>query len=336
MNPTINVAFEKYYQFLRDCALEKSTDIEGSWSGFIGDLRSYIPSQSEDFDHSFRACLRRGWFSQFTAPAFSNLAYSRHILAWYINHLECEGFDLGLEPDNVFESSLMDGSLRYPYKGRAVSLDFLRFLTIVLLLEQSGLEAKTKRVRVLEFGSGYGGLCRVVKLRHRNSCYVVCDMAPSLVFCFFFICANFPGCRIQVVQSPHDELQFEENDFIFVPDHLTDCLINERFDFFVNIYSFGEMNEFKIEKWFDLVQKKCQVDRIFLQNIIFQRVPYNSDEKTLRAGQWLSLIDADWNISIKEINPKITDCPFYAALPSVALIVGERRTDFFNPQEKCY
>jgi len=98
---------------------------------------------------------------------------------------------------------------------------------------------------VVEVGSGFGKLARILRLSGKSRCIVLVDLAESLALSYAFLKITFPRARFHVVKSPSDVKpgMTDENDFVFCPVQQLQNLHLDRIDLLINTYSLGEMQQ---------------------------------------------------------------------------------------------
>jgi putative sugar O-methyltransferase len=98
---------------------------------------------------------------------------------------------------------------------------------------------------VVEIGSGFGRLARIMRLAGRTKCFVLADLPESLLFAYAFLKVNLPDAKTHIIKSridigPH---MASEYDFIFCPIQLLAELRLDKVDLVVNTYSLSEMTQ---------------------------------------------------------------------------------------------
>jgi len=98
---------------------------------------------------------------------------------------------------------------------------------------------------VVEIGSGFGRLARIMRLAGRTKCFVLADLPESLLFAYAFLKVNLPDARTHVIKSPADiaPQMASEYDFIFCPIQLLAELRLDTVDLVINTYSLSEMTQ---------------------------------------------------------------------------------------------
>jgi hypothetical protein len=282
-----------------------------------------VISQEYKAEEAFKKALSQGYFSQYTS--YNQRDLIERVTDWQLNLLaKWLGSDLSLLPIELNELFIIPEVLLVERHGRTISPDLLRMLWYVLFLhhQQSLMTSQIKNI--LEIGSGYGSFARVIKAYHPSACVWLVDLPDSLVYAKTYLSAAYPDAMITVVDSPEISISDSiAHDFILVSVDESHKLFGRQFDLAVNIWSLGEMPNSWINYWFDLLQKHCQVDRLFLLNAFASPVTSQSSERT-KQGNWLFCLDSEWEIKNFEINPEIHRCPFIRNFYTGASIYCQR------------
>jgi len=124
---------------------------------------------------------------------------------------------------------------------------------------------------IVEVGSGFGRLARLMHLLDRSRCYVLVDLPESLVFAYAFLRTSFPESRIKVLANADDIVpgMTQHFDFIFCPIHQLVHLKLDRVDLFVNTYSFAEMTQGCVNHILDCVERVLKPRFLYSLNLVF-------------------------------------------------------------------
>jgi putative sugar O-methyltransferase len=152
-------------------------------------------------------------------------------LAW----LERFGRPLGSFPAYIQESEFVWPEAVGVVEGRRLSIAFLYHLCIAAQIDASAGKVGS----VLELGSGYGGLARILKLLNPGANIVLCDLPTTLFFCYVYLRRHFPHATFEVIERP--EQPRGNADFTFVPAPLARNLAGSTFDLFANTSSLSGM-----------------------------------------------------------------------------------------------
>jgi len=101
--------------------------------------------------------------------------------------------------------------------------------------------------KIIEVGSGYGGLCRLINLSNDIKSYTCVDDKSLLR-----ILNNF--CDDKYNQNFHSKLSLiDKND-----NKAFDSIKNEKFDLFISIYCLSELKQKDKEKYLDIILPNCK------------------------------------------------------------------------------
>lgn len=152
--------------------------------------------------------------------------------------------------------------------GPIINRDIVRYQSTLSNLVSCGVlailkqQAAIKHVVVMEIGSGYGGLAFQLKKRVENSTFFLVDLPQSLFMAGVFLIVNNPEATIYIY---HEETfaalitsgEYQNYDFILVPDWVIQQLQGLGIDLFVNMLSFQEMPEPVVRNYLQFAQDNC-------------------------------------------------------------------------------
>ncbi len=148
---------------------------------------------------------------------------------------------------SVSESSV-GGSASVCYRGQYLS-EKLLFHTLMVNDIINHIDfVETKRNVVVDIGSGYGGLDRLLSYYVPNACFILVDLPETLLLTSYFIEHNFPNKKIALLSDIKDRLDtfdclVQEYDFIIVPPLVVDHIPSSSIDLVMNSASLGFMEK---------------------------------------------------------------------------------------------
>lgn len=148
------------------------------------------------------------------------------------------------------------------YKGKLVNNDVYVYHERLALLHFGGvldyLKSK-KQPKVLEIGSGYGGLAYLVKKTVPNCNYWCCDLPESLPFSSLYLNLTLP-------EYQHSFYPEKSKDFCYLPNYMIDE-IKQPFDLAINTLSFSEMTAKQVNHYLAIIKSLLTPDgMLFEQN----------------------------------------------------------------------
>ena len=292
------------------------------WSGPSNNLAAiagHLGNEAERVD-SFRRALKEGYFTQYTA--YSDPEFAERVVDWQLNELAAIGLALSDLPASLVESRLVRPETLAEREGRRLSPDFVRYLYYAQQLQRHSVLARP-RSRILEIGSGYGGMGRVLKHLVPGATLFLADLPSSLVYAYLFLASEFPEARLVVAKPGGTPDAYADADFVFVPVHRAECLKGLSFDLAMNIWSFGEIPNEYLQRWFDLLQTGANVDWLFLLNSFLKRIEPQSAAE-LEFGNWPSRLDENWRVADFAIDPRIHRCPYVTNFPNGVGVLARR------------
>ena len=148
---------------------------------------------------------------------------------------------------SVSESSAGGSSFVF-YRGQLLS-EKLLFHTLIVNDITTHIEFnKNRRNLIVDIGSGYGGLDRILSYYIPNACFVLVDLPETLLLTSYYVKYNFPNKKIALLSDIVDRLdEFDllvlEYDFIIVPPSVVEKIPSTTVDLVVNSASLGFMKE---------------------------------------------------------------------------------------------
>jgi len=138
------------------------------------------------------------------------------------------------------------------YRGQRLSEKLLFHTLITNDINNHITFNQEKRNVIVDIGSGYGGLDRLLSYYIPNSCFILIDLPETLLLTSYYIKDNFPNKRIALLDDVIDHIENFEDltnnyDFIIVPPSIFEKVPNESVDLIINTASMGFMEEEYIE-----------------------------------------------------------------------------------------
>ncbi len=211
--------------------------------------------------------------------------------------LRFPGFDISRYPE---ESGHSAAESIVSIDGRRLSSILLTHLYFYL---QTTALPKVRH-RILEIGSGYGGLARIYKTMQPGLTYILTDLPESLFFANVFLRANFPDAKTWYA---HEALppNIDEYDFVFVPAQQCKLLQGLSIDLTINTGSLQEMTASAAYFWMKFIQQTVETRFFFSWNYFLNA---KAEFKETKADHCLiaPILDAYWKVRHFRINDPIT------------------------------
>ncbi len=140
------------------------------------------------------------------------------------------------------------GSAFVYYRGQYLSEKLLFHTLIVNDINKHITFQKDKRNVIVDIGSGYGGLDRLLSYYTPNSCFILVDLPETLLLTSYYMEYNFPNKKIALLNDIVDRLdEFEslvlEYDFIIIPPSVVERIPSSSIDLVMNSASLGFMQK---------------------------------------------------------------------------------------------
>jgi len=148
---------------------------------------------------------------------------------------------------SVSESSAGGSKFVY-YRGQQLSEKLLFHTLIVNDILNNIHFSQEKRNVIVDIGSGYGGLDRLLSYYIPHSTFILVDLPETLLLTSYYIKYNFPHKKIALLEDIVDRLDnfdnlIEEYDFIIVPPSFVEKIPNDAVDLVMNSASLGFMQK---------------------------------------------------------------------------------------------
>jgi SAM-dependent methyltransferase len=190
-----------------------------------------------------------------------------------------EGVEGYLESVNYLPEELhisppaMFGEVGWLYDGKILNRDTFGYLERMVLLAESGKlwELRNRdrsgwRPRILEIGSGYGGLAYHIKKLIPQARYYCVDLPESLLFSSIYLSTLFEHeDNLLVTPDNLSALRADSPGFTFLPNYLFDdcCDAGLSFDLIINTLSMSEMVEAQVHYYCQGIVRLLAQDGVF-------------------------------------------------------------------------
>lgn len=178
------------------------------------------------------------------------------------------------------------GGFGHDLDGNVFNLDTLKYFEVLTVLERGAVlqefEANTERRLVWEIGAGWGGFPFQFKTLCPNVTYVITDLPELFLFSATYLMTTFPGARVRFYgEMPDDQLfaNWQEVDFIFIPNTFHHAVTPERVDLTINMVSFQEMTSAQVSGY---VEQAWRWDCPFVYSLNRDRSGYNDELTSVR------------------------------------------------------
>tara|TARA_B100000686_G_C16792070_1_gene979421 strand:- start:1753 stop:3165 length:1413 start_codon:yes stop_codon:yes gene_type:complete len=236
---------------------------------------------------------------------------------WHISLLEKNGFDIKNRPQDFTDHDLISCMYTHEVNGRKFSPDFAHRTHYLNEIEKN-IKFDDKRLTFAELGSGCGALVRMLKLRFKNSCYLLFDLPETLYFSGSFLKAAFPDSKTLFVEKNTDISNYKDYDFVFVPAGMEQKFNGVEVDLFTNIHSLGEMPNEVISKWFNFMERGLNIKNIFMLNRFLS--PHLQKHRT-KENQASLLLGKKWDVIRWEYEPDWQRSPYNEMSKHASLLI---------------
>ncbi|NQW22651.1 MAG: putative sugar O-methyltransferase [SAR202 cluster bacterium] len=211
------------------------------------------------------------------------------------------GFSMNAHPE-LREYDYYDKSTLEEVAGVPYSNIFLYHVNL-FLRSTSAFSPVGTISKVIEIGSGYGGLARIFKIMKPAVSYTLVDLPESLFFAQIFLSRSFPDAKILYLDEENKHKLGEQFDFILVPVQMTHLLADQGFDIAINTGSLQEMTGDAVAFWMHFIEHQIQVKAFYSCNY-FLKLQWG---ETGGAGSNLMcpVLDPFWRVRYFRINPEV-------------------------------
>lgn len=162
------------------------------------------------------------------------------------------------------------GEIGWRIGNAIVSYDTCVYLERLALLSAAKVVqrlAGNPRPRILEIGSGYGGLAYYIKKLLPQARYHCLDIPESLLFASIYLGTLFPGDNAIATQDKLGALAKDTAGFTFVPNYFCDELVatGQKFDLVINTLSMSEMSAAQVGYYVDAIVKLIADRGVFFE-----------------------------------------------------------------------
>jgi putative sugar O-methyltransferase len=147
---------------------------------------------------------------------------------------------------SISESSA-GGYLSINYRGKKLSDQVLLHMVVVNDIIKH-VPIVNHREVILDIGSGFGGISRVISYYRENSTQILVDLPETLMLTAYYIKYNFPNKKIALLEDVVENLEnFNEfildYDFVIVPPFILKHIKQQHIDLVINVASLAFMSK---------------------------------------------------------------------------------------------
>jgi len=164
------------------------------------------------------------------------------------------------------------------------------------------LPQRSKPLRVICIGDGYGFLSALIKEMVPDAQIYLVDLGKTLFFQAYGHLKVYPDKeRCLVSGQTFDQERMRHLDFIYCPAENLNSLENCVFDLAINIASMQEMNKETIKRYFTFLRQHMNTENLFYC--------CNREEKLMPGGEIARILDFPWKIEDRHFIDEL--CPWY-------------------------
>lgn len=309
-----NLKTDEFRQWYHRIANQTSTeDVTDIWRNNIERVLVPIIDSNESFSEKLSIIHKTNLYSLQPEAAISS-----YHLQWHLSLLKNNRFDLWGISDDFCEHPVINNQLTQIIDNKLLSPDFLCRVHYLNEIEKH-IRFDDQHLTFAELGAGFGSLARILKLKYKNTTYLIFDLPETLYFSASFLRITFPEAKILLVENDTDISKYKDYDFVFVPIGMELKFAGIEIDLFLNTHSLGEMTNDVIQYWVQFIEREVCTRYIFMlnrfMNPLLQKSRLNENQSSLLFGR-------EWNILRWEFEPDFERCPYneITANPNLLLI----------------
>jgi hypothetical protein len=178
------------------------------------------------------------------------------------------------------------GGFGFETEGGFFNVDTLKYFEVLIALDRGAvlqpfLRPGDRRV-VWEIGSGWGGFAYQFMSLAKNTTYVLVDLPELFLFSGTYLLSAFPDARAWFYGQDGSKAvdpDWNEVDFVFIPNTALDVFRPPRLDLTINMISFQEMTSEQVGAY---VSHAAQLGTPFLYSLNRDRSLYNNQLSSVR------------------------------------------------------
>ncbi|KJS35646.1 MAG: hypothetical protein VR70_15675 [Rhodospirillaceae bacterium BRH_c57] len=162
------------------------------------------------------------------------------------------------------------GEIGWIYDDLILNRDTYMYLERICLMYECGLlprlirESQARTVRIVEIGSGFGGLAYIMKRLLPNAHFVLIDLPESLAFCHPYLSTLFPDVPHALVTVAGQAVA-EESGFTYVANFDATTLDLVDVDLVINTLSFAELDVAQVLEYCNLIKTWLAPGSLFFE-----------------------------------------------------------------------
>ena len=268
----------------------------------------------------FRALILTGFVLQHALAR--KREHIERLIVWQIETLAKAGIEFAALDPTICELDILPDELIFDIAGRRLSTDFVRFYEYFTIINQK-LTLPQKPL-IVEIGAGYGGLARILRLHHPDCSLLLLDIAETLTGAELYLKNAFPHSIIRYF-TQDDPRPPQPGEIVLCRIEDSHLLKELTIDLAINTWSFGEMPNRYIDQWFRFLNERNTTQSIFLLNHFMMQVclESNTARAQLQSANWLSKVDARWDVVKFEMHPGSHHAPYWRHCHQGLCVVGK-------------
>ena len=143
--------------------------------------------------------------------------------------------------------------INFDLDGRSISrfiIDFVYFADSIKRI----INDRSKPLKIIEIGGGYGGLARVLKQVYPNAKMVLFDLPETNTISTYYLSHSFPNAKMMIMAN-YEKKKLFEADFTVLPGWLMTEITDSSVDLVINTRSMMEMEKIIVDQYVEQIQR---------------------------------------------------------------------------------
>lgn len=162
------------------------------------------------------------------------------------------------------------GEIGWMVEDMVLNKDSYMYLERICLLHESGIlpklieVSKTRPIKIMEIGSGFGGLAYFLKRILPNSKIILIDIPESLVFSYAYLATVFPKENHYLMDMDNQTI-LNQLGFTYIANFNASMLKFDNIDLAINTLSFAEMEIPQVLTYCKLIKEALSNDGVLFE-----------------------------------------------------------------------
>mgnify|MGYP001180351117 CR=1 FL=1 len=139
------------------------------------------------------------------------------------------------------------------FDGRFINRSIIDFVYFADSIKRI-INDRSKPLKIIEIGGGYGGLARILKQVYPNAKMVLFDLPESNTISTYYLSHSFPNAKMMIMAN-YEKKKLFEADFTVLPGWLMTEITGNSVDLVINTRSMMEMEKIIVDQYVEQIQR---------------------------------------------------------------------------------